>query len=487
MHATVAGFLPTRRLFVVIVALGLFTMAARNAADPDLWWHLKTGQLIVQSHHFLRTDPYSLTKHGQQWINHEWLSDVVIFCVYALAGWSGLILLFGAVIATGFMLLYSRCHGRPYMAGIMVLWGAYASAPSWGVRPQMFSFLLGSAFLLILERSYQRPQLLWWVPPLTLVWVNLHAGYALGISLLALFLCGDLLESLLETDRPLRAGRIRSLLFVLIICLAVVPLNPNGFRMYTYPLETLRSAAMQKYIVEWASPNFHAHRYLPLLLMLLASIVFVPLSSRRVRPRELLILLAATFATMLAVRHIPIYVLVAVPILSKLAREAMRKLTWLPASQPRSLQDSTKTALNAAILVVLSLIAVARLDAVVRKQPAVEARTFPESALMFLLSHHLRGPVLNHYNWGGYFIWKLYPQYQVYIDGRADLYGDRAMDGFSATYYLQSSAWEEPLRNWNINTVVLPPDAPIVSALPGLPGWKRIYGDAQAVILTRSP
>ncbi|MGA9964369.1 MAG: hypothetical protein WBQ10_04125, partial [Terriglobales bacterium] len=110
-------FLQTRRIFVAVLALGLFTMAARSVTDPDVWWHLRTGQLIVQTHRVFHTDPYSFTRFGKPWVDHEWLSQVLMFGLYRLAGWGGLIAGFGAVIAAAFMVVFLRCPGRPYVAG----------------------------------------------------------------------------------------------------------------------------------------------------------------------------------------------------------------------------------------------------------------------------------------------------------------------------------------------------------------------------------
>ena len=83
--------LETRRVFVFILALGLFTMAARGVTDPDVWWHLRTGQLMLQNHSFFHTDPYSFTRFGAPWINHEWLSQVLMFLVFRVCGFGGLI------------------------------------------------------------------------------------------------------------------------------------------------------------------------------------------------------------------------------------------------------------------------------------------------------------------------------------------------------------------------------------------------------------
>jgi hypothetical protein len=480
--------LQTRRVFVIILALGLFTMAARNATDPDMWWHLRTGQLIAQNHRIFHADPYSFTKLDQPWINHEWLSDVLMFACYRLAGFGGLIVSFGIIIAVAYLVMFWRCPGRPYIAGIITLWGAFASAPSWGVRPQMLSFLLASTFLLILERSYQNAKLLWWLPPLTLIWVNLHAGYALGITLLILFLVGDMLDSSFGfADWPEPAKRTRILLEASALSVAAVPLNPYGFRMYAYPLETLRSAAMHNYISEWASPNFHEHRYLPMLAMLLATMLLPVLSPQRLRSRELLMLLLVTFAALLSVRHIPIYVLVAVPILSRLAYACLQKGRWTGRLNRGSQLSSTMATVYATLLAGLLIVSVARVHFVLANQSKIEAQKFPEGAASFFSAHHPPGQMLNHYNWGGYFIWKLYPEYRVYIDGRADLYGDAFMDQFASTYYLHSSSWDDPIKKWGIYTVVLPPDAPMVSALRSMSDWKQVYGDDQTVILTRSP
>jgi len=483
----VMEFLQTRRVFVGVLALGLFTMAARSVTDPDVWWHLRTGQLIVQTHAVFHTDPYSFTRFGQPWIDHEWLSQVLIFALYRLAGWGGLIAGFGAVVAGAFLLVFLRCPGRPYVAGVITLLGAFASAPSWGVRPQMLTLLLASVLLLILERSYQRPKLLWWTPALMLLWVNLHAGYALGIGLMALFLVGDALDVAFGFEGgPPSSARFRTLALVIVVCAAVVALNPYGASMYAYPLETLRSRAMQSYIGEWFSPDFHQSRYLPTLVMILATVALAALSPRRLRPREILLLSVTTYAGLRSVRHIPIYALIAIPILSAMVlawlqeRAVARRFEWKQTPLTRA-----KTLLNAVLLAGFLVFLVARVRYVTHRQAETEAKELPAGAVSFIAAQRPPAPILNHYNWGGYFIWRLYPEYHVYIDGRADLYGDAFMNDLATTYYLRGDSWRIPFATWRIRTVVLPPDAPLVTALRALPDWETIYADNQAVILSK--
>jgi len=461
-------------------------MAARNVTDPDVWWHLRTGELIFQTHGIPHADPYSFTKYGQPWIDHEWLSQVLLHGTYKMMGWGGLMIEFAAIIAAAFGLVFLRSPGRPYVAGAVTAWGAVASIPSWGVRPQMLTLLLASLFLLILDRSYVRPKLLWWTPPLTLLWINLHAGYALGISLLALYMAGSALDlGFGQRDWPKPANWFRSMAVVTVVCIAIVPLNPYGTHLYSYPFETLRSPAMSGMIAEWLSPNFHQGKNLPALLMILALLLLAAMSPRKLRPRELLLISVTLYAGLRSVRHMPIFILIAAPMISAMIQGWLETgKTDIFAASP-SAMTRTKMAINVFLLAGMVGFAGARLHYVVTHQQQAEAQEFPTAAAAFIATTHAPGPLLNHYNWGGYFIWKLYPEYQVFIDGRADVYGDAFMGQFASTYYLRGPAWQMPLEKWNIRTVALPPDAPLVTALQSTPGWKTVFSDQQAVVLRR--
>jgi hypothetical protein len=482
----VRRFLETRRVFVFVLAVGLFTMAARGVTDPDVWWHLRTGQLMLANHSLFHSDPYSFTRLGQPWVNHEWLSQILIFSIYRVAGFGGLIVSFALVIAATLLMVFARCPGRPYLAALVTLWGAVASAPAWGVRPQMFSLLLASLFLLLLAGSERRPSLLWWTAPLMLLWVNLHAGFPIGLAFLAFFLLGESLEAAVHSERWVQAvPRLKRLTLALVLCLALVAVNPNGFRIYSYPIETLRSPAMQKFIQEWFSPNFHDPNYLPLLLMLLALMAGLAFSPRRLRLRDLVLLLATIPTALRSMRHIPILVLVLVPVLSGLAEgwlEERGAKRLLLAGEKRA--TGRIVLINILVLVAVLIFTGARVHQVVSLQPETEAQRFPRAAAAFLMRERPPGPILNHYNFGGYFIWKLYPQYRVFTDGRADVYGDAFMESFAATYYLRDD-WSRPFKRWGIRTVVLPPDAPLITALRASPEWQQLYGDAEAVVLTR--
>lgn len=472
----------TRRVFLVIVAMGLFAMAVRPATDPDLWWHLRAGQLIVQTRTVPHVDPFSFTRAGQPWIAHEWLSEVILYTLYSHIGGTGLILVFGLITAVAMMLIYWRSPGRPFIAALMTVWGATAAAPSWGARPQTFSFLFASLFLLIIEKSATRPRLLWCTVPVMVLWVNLHAGYAVGLALLALAWLGSWLDEKWEATSGDQWGPWRKrLILMMVLCAAVVPLNPNGFRLYLYPLQTLHSGAMNQYIAEWASPNFHQLRFLPFAAMLIAVLGLAALSRRGLRPSEILYVLVFTFAALRSVRHIPLFVLVAVPVVSSQAATWWRK--WRPESDQHPASPS-RLAMNATILLAFLAFTLVRTTTIAERQPASEVRNFPADAVRYIEASPLPAPMLNQYSWGGYLIWELYPKYRVFIDGRADVYGDSFMKDFADLYYLKNN-WSRLLTRWQIHSVLLPPQAPLVTALRQMPGWTQVYGDSQAVILVR--
>lgn len=475
----VKQLLQLRNVFVAVLFIGLFAMAARNVLDPDVWWHLKTGEWIVQHKAVPRADPFSYTRAGQPWVAHEWLSELLLYGIYRTAGLGGLIVVFAAILAAAFFILYRRCGNNPFIAGVMVVWAAWATAPLWGVRPQILSFLLASLSLFILERSENQRELIWWTLPLTILWVNLHAGFAIGPALTALFLSGELVEGLL-TPHPGRTGpRLRLPGLTLLFTLLLVPLNPSGTKMFSYPVQTLLSKPMQGYISEWASPNLHSADYWPFLLLVLATVATLGWSRTRVRPRDLILLSATTFAALSSIRLIPLFVLVAVPIL---ARQLQPRFSG-GYSPSRPIRPVFALA-NAAIILAMAAFTGVHTAQVIRRQGQAEAEHFPAAAVAYLVAHPDSGPVFNHYDWGGYLIFKLYPGTRVFIDGRADLYGEHLMEQFVDSYYLIDD-WRQPLTQWGITTTLVAPNSALASALRGAPGWTRQYEDSQAIIFSK--
>jgi hypothetical protein len=472
-----------RVVFAGILLFGLLAMTARNATDPDLWWHLRTGQWIVETGHIPHSDPFSFTQAGHAWVSHEWLSEVVFYEFWKHIGAAGLIVFSAIVTTAGFMLLYLRCPARKHWAASATAFGALASAPSWGVRPQMFTFTLASLLLWLLEGGEDRPRLLLWIPPLFLLWLNLHAGFALGPALLLAYGVGLITETAVG-NTPWQQARpiLLRVLLLLLACLALVPFNPSGAQLYRYPFDTLRSPGMRSFIVEWFSPDFHEWLYRPFLLVWL--LVLTALASFRSRPKGRVIvpLLLTSFAALDAVRHIPIFVLVAIPVVAAALPVASASLA---VSQRQPDSSWFRPLFNGAVLILMAVLVLVKWVSLARNQAAREAEQFPQKAVAFLRASNYPRKVFVYYDWGGYAIWKLYPAYRVFVDGRADLYGDDLLRQFKTAVQLRTG-WREVLDSWQVEAVLVPPSCALAQALLLDRNWHAEFSDSKAILLLRT-
>ena len=300
----------------------------------------------------------------------------------------------------------------------------------------------------------------------------------MGIALLILFLMGEALDALTGSASWADVTpRIRTTALVVAASLAVVPFNPYGAKMYSYPISTLRSVSMQSRIAEWFSPNFHDAQYMPLALLMLAVLGALALSSKRARPGELLLLLAANFAALVSMRHVGVYVVIAAPILSRLLNARFERPPRFAQGCILNQYSDTRQ------------LRYLRCDAYPHRGQEPNSRRgrgFPVRAVSFLAAQHPPGPILNDYDWGGYLIWRLYPENRVFIDGRADVYGDVLMKDFGDANSLTDD-WRGVLERWRIRTVILKSGSPLITALRTSREWKELYGDSQATVMARGP
>jgi hypothetical protein len=489
-------FLTPRRLFTAILFLGLFVMATREIADPDFWWHLRTGQFIVETRAIPHADIFSFTNAGRPWITHEWLSEVGMSTLYALGAFPALILVFAAIITLTFGFVYARCPGRPFVAALALLLAAFATAPTWGARPQMLSLLLTSVFLYVLDKTrgesdHKNRPYVWLLPPLMIVWVNLHSGYALGLVILAVYLFGEIIESLAPRLSP-HASRspapLRSLALIFVLCFAAVLLNPNGATMYVYPFETLTSPTMQAYIQEWFSPDFHQIEFQPFAWLLIGTLAAMAFAGKRVSPTQTILLAGFGYAALRSARNIPIFAIIAAPILAE-------QLWHLVEARWASMNFVTKkrmargmVILNWSVLILVVAAGAGRVAMVVTNQRAFERAKYPAAAVDFLQARRdgATPPLLyNAYGWGGYLIWRLYPETRVYIDGRADVYGDAFIENVYLKAYRGGADWRAPLDQYGVRVVLIEPGAPLAIQLAREVDWKKVYEDKQAVVFER--
>jgi hypothetical protein len=479
-----------RRLFVLLFAIALITMAVRETIDPDMWWHLRTGELIVEQG-LPRQDVFSFTVPEHEWITHEWLSQVFMWGVYRVGQMPGLMIVFALLIGCSFWLSYRASPGQPYLAAFITLLAAFASAIVWGARPQIFNLLMAAAFVHILERLKDNriaPRALWVLPILTIVWANLHSGYLLGTALLGTYVVGEALQRWRRSDleRTLDWPEIRRLALVTVAGFALAAINPNGPDLWLYPFSTLGSPVMQTYIQEWHSPDFHLTVFWPFGLMMALGILSWLSSPKRPTWTEMLLFLGAAAAGLVSLRHIPLFAVVAVPITSRHLLRGMEGTAVHGVLAGEKL-DSTPTGLmrllNWLILIGALLASGAWTASKVSGNDAAIAERYPVNAVDYVEQTGLStAQAYNSYNWGGYLIWRGLP---VFVDGRADVYGDEFL-----LYYRQSYAtsvnWREPLDDFSVDYVIMERDSALSNLLVASEQWEESFADDVAQIFVRS-
>lgn len=462
-----------------VLLFGVFAFSVPTIPSADMWWHLSTGRYIVRNHAVPHTEPFSATIAGKPWTAHEWLSGVIFYLAYSLLGSAGPLLLAAFVLTLAFWFAYQRSEG-PLLARVFALGlGVWAASPIFSVRPQIFTYLFAAIFLFVLTRYFETgsTKQLVWLPVLTILWVNFHGGYVLGLTIILLFAAGAVADWIAgQAGAVATKRRVLSLALACLACIAVVPFNPNGLALYVYPVVTLRAWSAQTDILEWQSPNFHLAIFRPFAALLLLTVAVLALSPKRPKPSQVLLFLFFALSALYGMRNLPFFVLVAFPLLAEYAFVPEWKLPTPSAGLKKILQ----AAAVAVVAVASAKVATAHLSQELDR----EEYRFPARAAAFLEAQKLPAPLFNSYDFGGYLIWRLYPQYRVYIDGRTDLYGRPFFDQFLAIY--QVTADPRPaLNREGIRTVLVEPESRLASFLRTQAEWKRVYEDPTAVVFSR--
>ena len=482
-----AWTLTPRGLLAAILFVALFAIAAQPSLDADLWWHLRTGQWIIENGAVPHADPFSSTRYGAPWVAHEWLADVGLYALYRAGGINALALATAAVVTLTFVVVYRMSETRPHLAVFTTFLAALASAVTWGPRPQMLTLLFAALTLFILERARLRgTRWLWLLLPLLLLWANVHSGFFLGLAIIGAHLAGAFAERLLLRLRvwrgPLQSLALRPVALALFGATLVSLLNPNGVQLLVYPFFTLFSHAMQTYIVEWHSPDFHDVRFMPFALLWLLLLASLALSARRPTLTEVLLTIGLGYESLVSIRNIPLFAIVAAPLITRQWACVLRPVTE-PLLRP---QRRVLSALNWTLLALTVFAVVVRVSAQWSAGEAQAMSQFPVSAADYVLAARPPGPLLNSYNFGGYLVWRLYPAYAVFIDGRADVYGDAFMDEYYARVWQGHGDWQEYLSRYNVRVVVMEKDGTLAGLLRVQPQWKLVHEDQLAAVFERS-
>ena len=447
-------------LSAVVAALLAFSPELFN--DGDTYWHLAAGRLIIDTLGVPSTDPFSFTFRGQPWTAHEWLAEVLAAAAHRFGSWPAVATLHAAAVgATLYLagLWVGRTIPTRHAVVLLVLL-ASVLAPFTLARPHVLAWPLLAAFVIVLLRARAADRAPRWPGAvIMLVWANLHASFALGLVLAALF--G--LEALLQSPDRERAFRQWGLFGVLLLISALA--TPHGFEGLLFPLQ-VSSMDMVDTIVEWR-PSAWPGDWLFFLVAAGAAIA----ASRRWRelgPVRLFILAGLLAMAVQHARHQVPFALVAALLLAPvLVRDGLR-----PAATSNRIADG---------LFLAGLLALAAARQVVPLAPPDTPNT-PGVAIAAVPRSLAGEPVLNSYGFGGALIFN---GIAPYIDGRVDMYGDDFLHDHQRMMRGDMALFRRIEHRRNLAWTIIAPHERLASKLDAEPGWRRVYADQRAVIHVR--
>lgn len=465
----------------LLVLLGALTVRGRFD-DPDMWWHLKSGQVIWTTHHIFKTDIFSYTTNHHAFVPQEWLAQVSIYAAYRWAGFPGLMLwlvvLTSMLLVAGYFLCSSYAqNAKVGFIGAMTIW--FFGTIGLSIRPQLIGYVLLIGVLLAIHLGRTRSSHWFFcLPFLFAVWVNCHGSFFLGIVATAIILGCSIFNFSARGVVSSRwdAPRRRSFLWAVLLSLAALLVNPDGIRQVLYPLDTFFLQPINlANVEEWRPLNLLDPRGVGLLAVLLCIILLVIFQKSEIQIDELTLLAIGTWLALRHTRLLFVFGIFAAPVLSR----------QLAAFWERYQEDEDRIWPNA-VLIGLALLGTAIAfpsTAALRLQ--VEQKS-PVKAVDFIRSAHLSGPMMNDYTSGGYLIWTA-PEYPVFIDGRADVYEWSGILGEFGKWATLQTDPNSLLDRYHINFCLFSNEAPMSHALQQLKNWKLVYSDNNAVVFLRTP
>lgn len=450
-------------LLVCIVAelMGVLAHAGELIKDPDMWWHLADARILLATHHFIRLEPYSFTVAGVSWINFEWLSELPYWLAYSWRGWQGLHLLVIAVFCANLIFIYFRSFWKTRHYGASA-WASILIIPllgvNFGARTIEFAYLAFSAEMAIIEAAERgHSRLLWLLPPLFCVWINLHGSWIIGLALLGLYLiCGlfSLRLGVFEQNAMAPAERNR-LLKVFAATVAVLMLNPYGWRLVWFPIDYLMSQGGPVAVTdEWQPLNLGSFMGKMVVVAILLMIVANCLRGRKWKLYEMAFILFAWYAAFDHQRFAFMAAVIVTP--------------WLAADMARSFMGPTKEktipALNAIIVAGIAASLVFLTPSEARLEKALrQAKPF---SLVSAIQPSWR--TYNDHFLGGMMDFYSKP---TFIDSRDDIFAHQGV----FHDYLSIAALHSPfklLARYRIDHVLIQDGSPLAFALERDPGWR---------------
>lgn len=488
----------------MLLALVIANFVLQPLTEPDFGWHLRTGLDWFQQHGQLpAVDPYSHTMPDWPWVEHAWLTDVLIAMLYKAGGSRGalaVILFFGVVTASAWVLA-SHCSRAAtpvrLLACALSLWVAL---PFLGARTQMVTLLGLATLMWVLHRLDEgQRHVVWLIPPLFLLWANLHGGFTAGFFLLALVIGLSWAASVAGTVWPMAAAWVRHplkghtgrLTIATAFGALLTFVNPYGWRLHKEILDSLSDHFMIETLQEWHPISLEtlAGRMFALYVVMLGAAMVC--WYRRIEPVRWGMLAVFLLLAGRHLRNIPIFLIVSVPLMVELLQEAFDRLGR--STLLRSLRPSHGIGgLTFVLGLFLAYLGPGHLESVWQfgLEPAVAFRqtSYPIEAVEWVQAHRNRlGVRLVHdYRYGGFLLWWL-PQEKVFIDGRMPAW--RMGDRWIFHEYMELRETDPPklavLDKYSVDWALVQRESSLARALGSLPTWRTEYEDAKVSIFSR--
>ena len=453
-----------RALAPLYVALAAFALAlATPPGDPDTYWHLASGKWMLDHGALLRADVFSSTVNGQPYSVGEWFGEIVLYVAYLAGGWTGLVVLRGLLVAVAafFLTRVALRGGTPVIIAVPVSCAALLlSEIVWTDRPHLFTLALFPLLLdLLLTARGGRLGVLLGVPPLLLVWTNLHGGYALGLALVGIFTLDALLER--------RNWASSAFAITAITAFAASLVDPGSLGLGA---AAAHATAPPRFIVEESPPDVTRPAGFVFAAFIIGTLALALRAGGTLL--DLMLLAPLLWLGLSAQRQMPYFAFAAVPYITTALPRAWSPLeAWLARRRPypRAAVVGFGAGVVAMALVGLALV-----------PSAPNERAYPTAALAAVRSSS--GVLLNEYDWGGYLIWRA-PERPVFVDGRLFPFLPDVFAAWREAVEL-GPHWKDVLDRYKVAQVLLRPDRALVSALRDQ-GWRVVSEDAVAVLLER--
>jgi hypothetical protein len=453
-------------IYVLLIVLGNGLLN-----DPDTLWQITVGQWILDHRAVPQTDVYSFTMQGQPWISTQWLAQVMYAEAFAIAGWSGPVVLAVTAIATTFALVARQLSRRLSESAVLIFIAVAMplTVPHLLARPHVLAMPVMVMWIGgLIEAADRRAAPSLWLLPLIALWANLHGGFVFG-----LFLIGPIaLDALVSAEAPTRkALALRWATFGLAALIAT-GLTPYGWNALLASRKILSLGSALPLISEWRPADFGGIGIFELTL--LAGFGLALHRGVRLPLTRILLLLGLLHMALAQARAAEILALIAPLVLAEpLARQ-------IGGADPSVLHKAPmRGGLIAGILVVL-VAGTAVYASIHRYEPNM--RGTPAAAVAELKKLNL-SRVFNDYDFGGYLIASGVP---TFIDGRTELFGESFfIDHNNASGLMRPENLFRLLDAYKIEATLLRTQSAATTLLDHIDGWQRIYSDDIATIHLR--